>query len=279
MHSATRSRFAVLILSLAMTALTGCETLSKVLDGMAKPTAHLQSVSIADLSLSDATVDMAVQVNNPYSVAIPNVNLDYTLATQQVDFVSGKITSDKAIPAGSSSTIHVPVKVTYASLLQLASSIKPGQVVPYQVNATFSTKVPGIGNVSLPLKKQGELPIPMVPKVSIANVNWDKVSLSETTATIDLNITNLNDFGLTMKQLDYAFAVGGKNVVSSKITKPVSFTKGQAQRLQIPVSFNAMSLGLGALNIIKSGNASYTLSGKLDADTPYGSLSLPILSQ
>ncbi|MFG0249459.1 MAG: LEA type 2 family protein [Phycisphaeraceae bacterium JB051] len=279
MQSAKRSCLLLLFLSLAMSALTGCETLSKVLDGMAKPTAQLQSVSIADLSLTDATVDMAVQVNNPYSVAIPNVNLDYALATEQVDFVTGKITSDKAIPAGSSSTIHIPVKVTYASLLQLASSIKPGQVVPYQVNATFSTKVPGIGNVSLPLKKQGELPIPMVPKVSIANVTWDKVSLSETTATIDLDITNLNDFGLTMKGLDYAFAVGGKNVISSKITEPMRFNKGQAQRLQIPVSFNAMSLGLGALNIIKGGNASYTLSGKLDADTPYGSLSLPILSQ
>ncbi|MAX23772.1 MAG: hypothetical protein CMJ19_04635 [Phycisphaeraceae bacterium] len=279
MFATTRTILTVLILSLAMIALTGCETLSKVLDGIPKPTAQLQSVSIADLSLSDATVDMAVQVNNPYSVAIPNVNLDYALATQQVDFVSGKITSDKAIPAGSSSTLHVPVKVTYASLLQLASGIKPGQVVPYQVNATFSTKVPGIGDVRLPLKKQGELPIPMVPKVSIANVKWDKVSLSQTTATIDLDITNLNDFGLTMKGLDYGFAVGGKNVVSSRITKPVRFGKGQAQRLQIPVSFNAMSLGLGALNIIKGGNASYTLSGKLDADTPFGSLSLPILSQ
>jgi LEA14-like dessication related protein len=279
MQSSIRSIITLLAFSLTLTALTGCETLSKVLDVMPKPTASLQSVSIADLSLSDATVDMAVQVNNPYSVAIPNVNLDYTLATQQVDFVSGKITSDKAIPAGGSSTIHVPVKVTYASLLQLASNIKPGQVVPYQANATFSTKVPGIGDVSLPLKKQGELPIPMVPKVSIANVKWDKVSLSETTATIDLNITNLNDFGLTMKGLDYAFAVGGKNVVSSKITKPVSFAKGQGQTLQIPMSFNAMSLGLGALNIIKGGNASYTLSGQLDADTPYGALSLPILSQ
>lgn len=271
--------FTTLPLLLSLLTLAGCETLNGMLDVIPKPTASLQSVSIADLSLSDATVDLAVQVNNPYKVSIPNVNLDYALATQNVDFVSGAIKSDKAIPAGSSSTIHVPVKVTYASLLKLVQSVRPGQVVPYDANVKFSTNVPGIGMVSLPLNRKGELPVPMVPKVSIASVDWGEISLSKTTATVNLNITNLNDFAVKMKQLNYDFAIGGKGVVNSTVTKAIDFASGQQQSLKIPISFNAMNLGLGALNVIKSGNASYTFSGRLDADTPFGALTFPVLSQ
>ena len=82
-----------------------------------------------------------------------------------------------------------------------------------------------------------------------------------------------------MKQLNYDFGIGGKSVVNSKVTKAINFAKGQQQTLKIPISFNAMSLGLGALNIIKSGKASYTMSGRLDADTPFGALTFPILSE
>lgn len=278
--SNTFSRMSLsLLMVFSLLSLTGCETLNSLLDVVPKPTASLQSVSLADLSLSDATVDLAVQVNNPYKVSIPNVNLDYALATQDVDFVSGAIKSAKSIPAGSSSVIHVPVKVSYASLLKLAQTVRPGQVVAYDANVKFSTNVPGIGAVSLPLNRKGELPVPMVPKVSIGSVQWGDVSLSKATATINLNVTNLNDFAVKMKQLNYDFGIGGKSVVNSKVTKAINFAKGQQQTLKIPISFNAMSLGLGALNIIKSGKASYTMSGRLDADTPFGALTFPILSE
>jgi LEA14-like dessication related protein len=259
--------------------ITGCETVDALLQNIAKPTASLESLSLSNLSLSDATVDIAVKVNNPYSVAIPNVSLDYALKTQAIDFVAGKITSDKAIPAGGSSTIHIPVSVTYASLLNLAQTVRPGQVVAYDANVKFSTNVPGIGSVSLPLSKKGELPVPTIPKVSIGSVDWGNISLTNTTATINLNVTNLNDFAVTMKKLNYDFAIGGQSVLNSQVTKALKFENGQQQTIQIPVSFKATSLGLGVLNMIKNKKASYTMTGRLDADTPFGALTLPFLSE
>lgn len=268
-----------LLLITLMLCATGCETVDSLLQNMAKPTAEFDSLSLSKLSLTDATIDIGIKVNNPYSVSIPNVNLDYALNAQSVDFVSGNIKSDKAIPAGGSSVIHVPVSVTYASLLNLTQSVRPGQVVAYDARVKFGTNVPGIGQVSLPLNKKGQLPVPSVPKVSVAKVDWGNISLSNTTATIHLNVTNTNDFAVMMKQLNYDFAIGGQSVISSKVTNALNFDKGQLQTLQIPISFKATNLGLGMLNMIKNKSASYTMSGRLDADTPFGALTFPFLSE
>jgi hypothetical protein len=138
--------------------------------------------------------------------------------------------------------------VTYASLLNLAQTVRPGQVVAYDANVKFSTNVPGIGSVSLPLSKKGELPVPTIPKVSIGSVDWGNISLTNTTATINLNVTNLNDFAVTMKKLNYDFAIGGQSVLNSQVTKALKFENGQQQTIQIPVSFKATSLGLGVHN-------------------------------
>lgn len=269
------------VLCLTTTLLTtpGCETVEALLQTMPKPTAELDSLSLGNISLQDATIDIAVKVNNPYSVSIPNLSLDYNLKTQGIDFVSGKMTSNQAIPAKQSAIVNIPVKVSFASLLKLSQSVRPGQVIGYDANVKVSTNVPGVGPISLPLRKKGELPIPRIPKISVAKVDWGKLSLTNTTATIHLNVTNLNDFNFAMKQLSYNFAIGGKSVVSSKITDALQFNKDQTQTLKIPVSFRATSLGFGMLNMIRNKKASYSMTGQLDADTPFGDITFPFASE
>ena len=279
MFNLRKKACALLCLATALLTLPGCETVDALLQSMPKPTATLDSLSLGNISLQDATVNIAVKVNNPYSVSIPNMSLDYDLKAQGIDFVSGQMTSNTAIPAKQSAIVNIPVKVSFASLLALSQSIRPGQVLGYDANVKVSTNVPGVGPLSLPLSKKGELPIPTIPKVSIAKVDWGKMSFTNTTATIHLNVTNANDFNFAMKQLNYDFAIGGKSVVNSKVTKALSFNKDQTQTLKIPVSFSATSLGLGVFNMMRNKKASYSMTGQLDADTPFGDITFPFTSK
>ncbi|MBL4702748.1 MAG: LEA type 2 family protein [Phycisphaeraceae bacterium] len=266
------------ILILCMLTLTGCQTMQDLLQAMPKPTAEIQSLSLGNINLKNSTVNIAIKVNNPYSVSIPNLNLDYALKTQGIDFISGMVSSDTAIQARQSSTINIPVKVSYASLLKLAQTVRPGQVIAYDAHVKLSTHVPGVGPLSLPMHKQGQLPVPMIPKVTISQVDWGNISLTNTNAVIHLNVTNLNAFTVGMKQLDYNFSIGGQSVFNSKITTPRQFETNKMQTLQIPISFKATRLGFGILNMIRNKKASYSMSGKLDAQTPYGPITFPFSS-
>lgn len=56
--------------------------------------------------------------------------------------------------------------------------------------------VPYFGKLTLPLKKEGEMPIPQKPDVDLDKMVWDHLSLDQTAATLHFNIKNMNKFDI-----------------------------------------------------------------------------------
>jgi LEA14-like dessication related protein len=142
---------AVIALALLLAGTTGCGT---------KPTASITGMKVQGISLTDATMLFDVKVDNPYMLPLPLSNLDYALASQGQQFLTGKANVQGAIPAGASKTLPIPIKINYLKLINAVKGAKPGATIPYTANLGLSVKPPIMGAIRVPMSKDGELKIP-----------------------------------------------------------------------------------------------------------------------
>lgn len=263
-----------LFLSL-MVAAPGCSTIDKALSGMDKPSASVEGAHLSNLSLRSASLVFDVKISNPYDADLPLANLDYALAARSTQFLTGQAAISGAVPARGSRVVQVPATVVFTDLLGAVSGTRLGQVVPYKADLDLSVNAPALGPLHLPITHSGDLPIPNVPGVELADIKWGNVSLDSADATIKLRLTNTNEFPVDLQNLTYALQLEGAEVFSGKTARPLSLKPGQSGDLDIPVSASAGKVGLALVNMVRKAQAGYTMHGTTDLTTPFGPLSIP----
>jgi len=254
---------------------SGCKALSDLVAQLDKPTASFESLSLDDLNLESLTLGLKLRVDNPYGVSLPVERLGYRLQSGASPFLTGETSPGVSIPARGSESISLPLTVNYTQLLELVAGIRPGSVVPYTAHLDLGVDAPGLGPLSLPLEKKGELPVPTVPEVELTSVEWQSLSLQQAAATLQLKIGNQNEFPFELKNLKYDLSLGGKQIASTAIESGASFQPGGSANLSIPISFSPSSLGLAAFNMLSGEGSGYSIVGDMDVTTPFGPLTYP----
>ena len=171
------SKHVILTLPLTIALLSGCATIQDALN-IRRPTATLNGLTFQDISLDSAQLLFDLEIENPYPVALPLLNLDYNLATQAKSFLTGKADLQTTIAPNSKASVSLPAKVTYLDLLQAFKNLRPGSVIPYTADLGLSVDTPALGTLRLPINKQGNLSVPTIP--DIADVNWKQIILNKT---------------------------------------------------------------------------------------------------
>ena len=181
------------------------------------------------------------------------------------------------VPANGDRTVTVPAKVTYMELLRRDA---PGCTPRARCCRTWRNWAVGecavAEDLRLPMKRDGQLPIPTVPDVEVTEIKWDKVGLDQAAGVVRLKATNKNDFPVNLSKIDYALALGGTEVAKSSLAKAVPMAKGGIGAVDIPISISPAQAGMGLFRMLSGGGSSYSLKGGMDAGTPYGPLALPL---
>jgi len=262
--------------TLLLLPLVGCGTLQEIVDATPKPSARVAAARLADLSLEQATLNFDLEISNPYSVALPLVNLKYALASDGREVLAGAAPISGSVPAGGAKTVTVPAQIKFAHLLSVLEGVRPGAVIPYAADLDLSVDAPGVGPLSLPLTKKGKLPVPTVPVVKLENVAWQRLALDEATALLNIQIENANQFPVDLSTFDFGLSLAGTRVIDTTLRQPASFAAGGAHRLEIPITIVPRDLGMAAFRMLTGKGAGYQLGGAMNVDTPYGPISLPV---
>lgn len=273
----TASRaWALLLVGLVVPPMGGCSVMDAL--QLRRPSARMTGVGLKDISLDSLTLLFDVEVENPYSVPLPLVNLDYSLASEGTPFLSGRAADlPPSIPARSTKTLPLPAKITYLKLLQALQGVRPGAVVPYSAEIGLSVNASGLGEIRLPLKKEGKLPIPTAPEVKITEIKWDEMTLDRAGGRVKLSLTNRNQFAVKLAGLAYNLSLGGVQVAESSIARPATFdAAGGTGTVEIPISLSPRKLGLAAFGMLSGTGSGYKLTGAVDLETPFGPMKLPI---
>ena len=152
--------------------LTGCAALEDALL-QKKPSASLVGVHLTDISLKSASLVFDVEVENPYSVGLPLVNLDYEVSSKAQQLFTGAADLQTTIPAQSTQEVALPVTLNYLELVKAFKDVRPGSVIPYEAVLGLSLDAPVLGRIRLPINRAGELTVPTIPKAS--EVDWKKL--------------------------------------------------------------------------------------------------------
>lgn len=161
--------------AILMVLLGGCGTLNSLMQ-YEKPTANLTGVSFGDVSLDEVQLLFDVEVDNPYALALPLLNIDYDLQSDGRPLLNGKADLATTIPAKSAKVVTLPVSFKYTDLLNAIISLKdvrPGSQIPYTAKVGIGLDSPVVGNIRLPLTKEGMLDVPTIEDV--AGTDWKKL--------------------------------------------------------------------------------------------------------
>lgn len=157
-------KYVILFVMLVGALVSGCATIQDVLD-IRKPKVSMKGLKFGEVTLKSTTLLFDVEIENPYPAALPLVNMDYSLASNAQPFLSGKADLQSTIPAHGKETVTLPATISYLDLIQAYKVIRPGSTVPYSADLGLSVDAPNLGLLRLPMKKEGELLVPAMPKI------------------------------------------------------------------------------------------------------------------
>ena len=264
------------LLAIALAA-TGCESLKGLLVSSEKPSVRVTGVHLQDLSLESLKLVFDTEVTNPYEVPLPLVNLDYSLSSAGKEFLSGKAPVQGSIPAKGSQVVPLPAALSFVPVLKVLDGLKPGSVVPYEARLKLYVDAPVVGILALPVSHSGSLPIPAIPEVQLAQVEWKSLSIDSASAVIQLSVKNTNQFPVDLQKLTFGLSLADAKVGDASFAQSVRFEPGGQAVLRIPVSLSPKSLGLGAFNLLRGEGSGYKIEGSMGLGTPFGPLSLPLV--
>ncbi|NIA22728.1 MAG: hypothetical protein GWP03_00950 [Proteobacteria bacterium] len=97
-----------------------------------KPDISIKSVSIGAIGLTEATLNLALNVNNGNSFSINLSKLDYNIAINKYNVGSG-IKNNLSLPASQTKIVELPITVKYSSFSDLFKSIIQKKALKYRV--------------------------------------------------------------------------------------------------------------------------------------------------
>ena len=150
-HRSFIQRIVLFVPSLFLLFTPGCKTLEKIAGSVKRPTASISGIHLSDLSMDAVTLLFDVDVTNPYGVPLPMVNVDYSLASSDQQFLTGQADIQDTVPANGTKTVSLPAQVSFLETLRVLRQFKPGTVIPYKADLGLSVNAPGVGPLRLPL--------------------------------------------------------------------------------------------------------------------------------
>jgi LEA14-like dessication related protein len=257
----------LVLLALCLATLTGCATLKKLFK---KPRVTFKTARLSSASLSDATVDVVYQVDNPNAFGLSLAKVDYAFFVEGKQVVAGAPRKGLQLKARDSSELVFPANVRFADIVPVVETFLTRDVANFKVQGSIGIDTP-IGVIPFSLEREGTFEIPKIPNVQFESPRITNISLSGATVEFPLNITNRNSFPLPIAGIAGDLKVAGANV-GTLSTGDLGMLDGSGSRqVTLPLQIN-FARAASAASALRSGNAQVNLSGRLTS----GSQSVPL---
>lgn len=269
-------RFRVPAVLVACLALAGCANVMQTLQNAPKPTARVSDVRLGGLDFRTATLVFDVEIDNPLSVGVPLLDLDLALASAGSPFASADVPVSGMVPAGGSRTVECPVTIDLVETVRTLSGVRPGALVDYRAELGVGVELPVVGRQRLPMAKEGQLPIPAPPRVSVDAFRMDDVGLTGVTGTTVVRVGNPNRFAVALNALDVGLRLAGRDVGDLSARAPLALDAEGEGTVELPLRLSTLDLGTALLDVFRGESAAYGLAGVAELSTPFGTLSAPV---
>lgn len=238
--------FTVLILSF----LSGCNTI-KDLANVQKPSVRYSSMSIEDISFSDVTLIFDFDVTNPNSFGVSADQYQYEFFINGNEFVTGIQNEKFRIANNSTTTIQVPVSLTFSEVFETVSSVARQDSMAYRLSTEVQFDIAGLGKQRVPVSTQGELPIPKMPRIELNSFEVEDLSLMGADLVAAFRIENPNPFGISFANTFYNIEVNGKDWLNTTLERNINLNGSESDLITIPIRLNSSQMGSVLMDMLR----------------------------
>jgi LEA14-like dessication related protein len=256
-----------LLLVCAAVVLNGC-ALVRTAAGIRDPDVRIEGVRVADASFDHVDLLFDVAIRNPNKVAATLDSFDYSLELNQFTVLSGTQDAAVAIASQGSTTVPVPVSLRFNDLYRLYSDLSDKDEVDYALLAELNFDVPVLGRVSVPVSREGTLPMAKEPMISVEDLQVERLDFDSADVELVLRINNPNAFDMLLENLAYEFTVDGTEWGRGSIRERMSVNEKGETMLRLPFRLDLGAMGQAVQGLLRGQRQfDYRLKGAMTVDT------------
>ncbi len=262
----TMKRTLLVLAVLSLTTLSGCAAIQGLLKGaFRKPTLSFKTARLSSASLSDATVDLVYEVNNPNSFGLDLASVDYSFFVEGKQVVAGKPKKGLSLKSKGKSELVFPANVRFSDLVPVVETFLNKDQAAFKAQGSVGIRTP-LGVLNFPLEKEGTFEVPKIPQVSFQAPRITNVTLSGATVEFPLEIKNRNSFPLPVAGITGALKVAGADVGTLSTGNLGMLDGSGAKQVTLPLTINFSRAASAAMALRSGGNAQVRLDGQLTSD-------------
>lgn len=245
---------------LVATILSGCSLLGEAV--YEAPEVSFRSVSIESISLDHIDVQFHFEVDNPNRVGISLEEYTYKLLVNNNDFLSGSHVEPLEISSRSSSTVALPLRLSYRDIYQSVSSVVRADSFAYRLETEVGLNIPVLGKRAIPVQVEGVLPRLRMPQVEFASFNVNSFSFTEVDVTLNLRVSNPNSVGMSLSGLNAVAQLGGTRLSDIRVDD-ISLASGEDRQVPIRLRMGVAQAGATLLAMLRGeSNLQYDIQGE-----------------
>lgn len=249
---------------LTISFLAGCNTL-RDLANVQKPSVRYESVAIQDLSFRDVTLLFDFEITNPNSFGVSADQYQYEFLVNGNEFVTGVRNERLRIDRNSTTTIQVPVSLTFSEVYNTIGSVAGNDSLSYRLATEVQFDIAGVGSQRVPVSAEGQLPIPKLPRVELNSFNVEELSLSGAEMVATFRMENPNIFGITFANTSYKLQVNGREWLNTRLERNIALNSSESELVSLPIRLDSSQMGSVLMDML-SGETEfeYRLSGSAE---------------
>ena len=241
---------------------SACAWLQMAEGGFQKPTVAYKSASLSDVTLSGATLNVVMTVDNPNPVELALADVDYRLAIDGHQVATGRPPDGLQIPAKGPGDVTLPAAFKFADLGQAVTTVLAKGSAGYKAEGTVGVKTP-VGIVHVPLSHEGTFTLPEMPGIALGTPKVTAVALDHASVELPVTLTAKGNYPIPLQALEAAVTVGGAHIGDVSANDLGTLEPGKPKAITLPLNIPFSGALEAGQAILKGGSVPIGLSGQL----------------
>jgi LEA14-like dessication related protein len=231
-------------------------------DTVQKPEVSFSSAELTGLTFTDADLLFVLGIDNPNSFGVHMAGFDYDFRIDDASFISG-ISEDRLdIEAQGSSTVELPISISYSDLFSSFSSLTDRDESTYEIACGFTFDLPVLGRIRIPVSREGEIPVLRLPKIRYGGLELTNLTFTKAELELSMYLDNPNGLSLNLSSLTYDLEINRSPWVQGQLQHTVEIGAHEEEVIRLPFSLNLIDIGMGAYTILRDKKpVDYRVSG------------------
>jgi len=201
----------------------------------------------------------------------------YRFVINQTDFIRLETLLDNGIRIESkrSSTIVLPVKITYSYLFNEIPDVAGAESVPCYIMGRFNFSDGRRNRGYLPIAFSGQFPIFKDPVLELLPLNMNMITIAGADVEIRVKVKNNNGFEFPVDRIEYDLKFGGHPIHKGRFSENKNIAAHGEKIFALPILLNFYEVGRDVYGLLRQAAMNISFSGEVELKTIWGRIIRP----